>query len=1059
MNIPPERVALPRPAGPSPPTRLARADLLLAVFVIVLAFLVASTAARNSDLFLHLATGRAIADGSYRFHGDPFGQNSTLRVAHSWLYDLTTYALYEWLGGSVLVFLKAALVALLAALLIRLGKRERGLAWPAVGATLAVMALSGRLLLQPALVSMLLLAATMWLLDRARTLRTTERQASWLRTYGPLCVLFALWANVDDWFLLGPLTVGLYLLGEALSVVGSTETRERADLLGLGVLLGVGMLACLLTPFHFHGIALPAELGLSAMARALEQDPALRGLFLSPFDGTYFRVGAAWSVPGMAYLTLALLSLLSFAGSRIGWRSWRLPVWLGFFALSVWSVRALPFFAVVAGPILALNLQDFVRRFDAASPRRDDLLLARLGRAATLLLLFGLLIAAWPGFLQNPPYEMRRWIVLADPSLEAAARQFTAWRKNGSLKEGEHGFNFSPEVANYFAWFCPAEKGIVDSRLQISAAEAADYVTVRRALLGDASSETDWRGILRARRVNHVILYDSNHERVSDAYRRLAYNAEEWSLLFLAGRTAIFGWRDSQHPGNSLDELRLPLAQEAYHPAPSRQAPAEWPGRGPQLPAWWNAFLTARPAGTPDREEAALLLLHFETRREATRSRRNLAWEASRITVAVAAGGQTLPVRLQQTLDCYCVAVLHAEAPSRRKDRMPTLEDLALALRDNYLLTRDDAPPEYLWMGLRAARRALHDNPDDAHAYLILGEVYLRLAHNTRERVWATHLPFLRRLRETQASAALNQALLVQPDLLLAHTSLATLYQDMGYWDLRRHHLREVLRLTQAKGCPPSERITEWDARLSRLKEYVQQVETELQQIENKYEVNTANLKNSDRARVALERGLAEKALNLLLAADVASFGERGARMELSLLLATGRLREVREWMSPEQKKLLGEENYLLLRLQLASACGDYEQADAELAEALAITEAPIYFKAGEVPIRDAVALALGRLLLGSRLENQSLGQRGVVLYNRELFLRVILELTGRLRKAADMTVLRGLLALERGDTGRAERLFRRALDIYQTDSTLPSKGLGSGGRPVAQHFVELLNQ
>jgi hypothetical protein len=361
VALPPERMSLLTPTQPPAPSGLVRADLLLSAFVVLLAFLLASTAARNSDLWLHLATGRAIVEGSYRFQGDPFGPDSSLWVAHSWLYDLISYGLYQSLGGASLVILKAALVALLAGLMVRLGTRERGMGWPAVCAAVALLALSGRLLLQPALVSALLLGVTLWLLGRARWLRA-EKRASWLQAYGPLCLLFVLWANLDDWFLLGPATVALYLLGELVAVVAGGSEGKKADLPGLARMLVAGLLACLVTPFHIHGFTLPAELGLSATARVLQQDPVLKTLFISPFNETYYTVGAAWSVPGVGYLALAGPSGLSFALSPDAWRSWRLPVWLGLFALSAWSVRAVPFFAVAAGPILALNVQDYARR-------------------------------------------------------------------------------------------------------------------------------------------------------------------------------------------------------------------------------------------------------------------------------------------------------------------------------------------------------------------------------------------------------------------------------------------------------------------------------------------------------------------------------------------------------------------------------------------------------------------------------------------------------------------------------------------------------------------------
>jgi tetratricopeptide (TPR) repeat protein len=1060
---------------------LARADLLLGAFVVLLAFLLASTAARNSDLWLHLATGRALVEGGYRFQGDPFGHDAGSWVAHSWLFDLIAYGLFQSLGGAALVVVKAGLVALLAGLMVRLGTRERGLGWPAVCTALALLALSGRLLLQPALISALLLAVTLFLLDRARRLRA-ETQAGWLAAYAPLCLLFALWANLDDWFLLGPVTVALCLLGEVVAVVAGGSERTKADLAGLAMLLGAGLLACVLTPFHIHGFTLPAELGLSATARALQQDPVLKTLFISPFNERYYTVGAAWSVPGVAYLALAVLSGLSFALNRDAWRnwrlpgwlvrrgiviwppdpgarrSWRLPVWLGFFALSAWSVRAVPFFAVIAGPILALNVQDFARRTRTSWSTHDQFLLARLGRAGAILLLLGLLVAAWPGWLQTPPYEMRRWIVLPDPSVVEAAQRLNDWRAEGSLGAEDRGFNFSPEEANYFAWFCPAEKGVVDSRLRVSPEEAADYVTVRRALLTGLDAKADWRSILRAHRINHVIVYDSNHERIQTVYQRLAANATEWFPLSLTGRTALFGWRDPKHEVASLERLHLSLWKEAYQPAEQRKAPREWPGRGPEEPAWWKAFVTTRSAG-PDREEAALLLQHFETLRAPAHQERGMAWEASRLAGAIAAGGRTVPVRVHQALDLFCFQTAQSEASIKIDPKSPQLEYVALALRQKFFQQFDDAPPEYLWLAIRAARRALRDNPDDAYAYLILGEAYLRLERNTRERVWKARTPVLGRMRAVQAVTALNQALLRQPDLIPAHNSLVLVYQEMGLWDLRLQHLRNVLRLTLAKGRPANERVKEWDARIARLKEDVKNLEEDQARNLDKLDVRSANLKIIDRAQAAVQMGLGGKALDLLLDADAASFGARGVQLELHLLLSTGRVREVREWMSPDHRETLGDETYFLDRLGLASACGDYDQADAELAELIATYDKPVALFGIETPMRQAIALGIGGRVLEKRLQTLSPLHAAQMAQHSLIFSNLVQELVNRLRQIANFTVLRGLLALERGDTDLARQFMERALELYRSaESAASGAGLDFTARPMAEHYSKLLS-
>lgn len=1040
------------------PSPLVRVDWLLASFVVLLAFLVASTPARNSDVWLHLATGRAIADGSYRFQGDPFAQDENVWIVHSWLYDLITFEIFTRFaafGGVLLVILKSLLVAFLAGLLVRLGTRDRGLAWPTFAATLSVLAMSGRLLLQPALLSLVLLAVTLALLQRGRRMRG-DKQSGWLRCYGPIVPLFALWANLDEWFLLGPLTVGLCLVGDILAAVAGGDERKYADPIGLAGTLAAGLLACVLTPFHVHGFTVPVELGLSATAFALEADPVLRNLFVSPFDGTYFHSGTTWNLPALAYLALAVLSGLSFLTSGHAWRSWRLPVWLGFFGLSAWSVRAVPFFAVVAGPILAWNVQDFASRYRPDWLRRDEFRYARLGRVVALLSLFALLVAAWPGWLQGGPYEMRRWCVLADPSLRAAAEQLAAWRSEGQLTEMDRGFNFAPEAANYFAWFCPAEKGIVDTRLNVSPAVISDYVALRRSLLDDTPNQVDWRNIFRARQVNHVVLYDSNPERKHGVYRHLLRHAEEWFPIELTGRTVIFGWQDPRHETKSLKSLRLSFNNKAYHPIDAEKAPLEWPGRGPQPQAWWRPFASARADDASERDKAALLLIHFETLRESNFPVRLLAWETTRIAGAIGGGGGTLSVRAQQILELSCCWVLHNELPLDAQGRVTRLASFALEIREENFKEEDDGPPALLWLAIRAARKALHQNPDDAHAYLILGEAYLDLDRKTRERGRRHRIPLLGRLRAIQASAAFNQALLVDPDLLEAHAGLATLYQSMGQLDLQLRHMKEVLRLQRAHGCPRGETLQEWEQRLASLQDELTQLEEQHQRIENNYEINAANLKIIDRAHAAQIRGLGGKALDILLKSDAATFGPRGVQMELDLLLTTGRVADARAWMMPEHKQTLGMKTYLVDRLLLAAACGDYERADEELAE---LANQKIRVDKATLTHREAISTELASELLEARLQNQSLFDLCEVPYNRMQRLGKINAYVGGLQQQTEATVLRGILALECGETKTAQTLLRRALDTYRSaDAVREGAGVDFGGRLLAEFYWKRLS-
>src|SRR5206468_4275170 len=126
----------------------------------------ASFAARNSDVWLHLAAGRLLAQGSHTLGDEPFAYSTAgaYWANHAWLTDLALYAGYQTLGGAGLVVIKAVVVAVLAGLMLRLARHEGPFWISGVCILLAVLAMSPRLLLQPACLSFLLLAVCLELL-------------------------------------------------------------------------------------------------------------------------------------------------------------------------------------------------------------------------------------------------------------------------------------------------------------------------------------------------------------------------------------------------------------------------------------------------------------------------------------------------------------------------------------------------------------------------------------------------------------------------------------------------------------------------------------------------------------------------------------------------------------------------------------------------------------------------------------------------------------------------------------------------------------------------------
>jgi hypothetical protein len=354
-----------------------------------------------------------------------------------------------------------------------------------------------------------------------------------------------------------------------------------------------------------------------------------------------------------------------------------------------------------------------------------------------------------------------------------------------------------------------------------------------------------------------------------------------------------------------------------------------------------------------------MYLAHFEALRGPYVLRHRALWENSLASALLASAGSPAggpPGNLAAlALGLNLLTAGLELSPSARPgggDR------LAVRLRAHFVLHRDSAPPGLALLAIRAARRALHADPDNAQAYLLLGEGYHLLLSGTRERVWGVSFRHLAELRLIQAVSALRQALVRRPGLPRAHDLLAGLFRDMGYLDLALEHAQKHLQSARAAGPLPGESAGAFARRVDALAEALAPLKKQVAELRNRHEVNSAGLTVFDRAYLARQGGLAGKALSTLLASNNAEFGHPGVLLELELLLATGRLREVRDWMEPAHKAALSANRYHWLRAQLGAAGGDYAQADEDLAELAALSRWVRI--AGLPPLSTRAALLLG---------------------------------------------------------------------------------------------------
>jgi hypothetical protein len=1056
----------------------------LSFLVLVLAFLTASFPARNNDVWFHLATGRLLAEGQFSFGDDPFAYTTgqVYWANHSWLFDLGLYELQGLVGGTGLVVLKALLVTVLAWLLLRV--RRDGTWLPALCTTLAVLAMSPRLLLQPACVSYFLLGLTFWLLWRPHvqpqegSRRKKEATAFGLR-WPPsawVLVVFVLWVNVDEWFLLGPVLTALFWLGERL------QGQRRTPLW----LVPAGLAVCLLNPYTFHAFTLPSQFAEAVWGSGLRQDVRFQALIASPWQPKFLHAAARLNAAHLAYFVLTGLGLLSFVLHRQALRGWRLTVWLPFALLAAWQTRAIPFFAVVAAPVTALNLQDFLAgRRQAAVSAPAVLLGALAGRFVLVLGLLALLLLTWPGWLAGIGREGAHvaWEIQAEPTLRRTAETLHAWRRRGLLPGGERVLALSPEVAQYGAWFAPGERHFFDQRFQLFAGVAEDYAAVCRALLpglvpdGAEEPARDWRRVLRDHRVGIVVFYDQDRsQRLSAVLGRLAGDPGHWTLLQVTGRAVIAGWNEARPPGAfaplAFDAERLALGRQDER---ARQALPAAPEQGPEkLPPrrdFW-ARLASPPAPSSWESDAATVYLHdFEASKAVELQRRHRSYLSAFAASLAGQPAQSSAVP-QVALQVFLARTFLAQAG--KGESLVPVRDLG-----PFLAPLVEQSPALPLLAVRAARRAVAANPEDGNAWLRLGQAYQRLRDDTCERSGEGLLPPLVLLRHVQIATALEQAVRLNPDLEDAHRGLAFLYGGANYLDLALEHRRQELRLTRRAGRRPAENDDEFADRLEFLEKDTAKLEQLVEDHRQRYAAVSRQLQGDRlrKAAVALELGLARLTLeDILLPTPADLLGEAGMRLELNLLLSQGRVEDVRAILNDpalRAKKIgLGSQDipappglnrgplypfpyvwpaYDWLHVLQSAAVGDYARAREDLRSLHAER------RVGRERLRQqqrtfnrrVLALVPG-LLSGPSPFWPAYTARGLGYLLAE---RAALQTGEPILRAqqADLYVLEGLLALEQGSPAAARSAFTRA---QQLCAQPPGPSVPFAGGPIAAGYL-----
>jgi hypothetical protein len=632
------------------------------------------------------------------------------------------------------------------------------------------------------------------------------------------------------------------------------------------------------------------------------------------------------------------------------------------------------------------------------------------------------------------------WDIDVDPSLRKTAQQLQTWRDQQLLRPDDHGFNYSPDIVNYCAWFCPQQKGFFDYRFELFSPELArEFVDVRQSLRGtpapagdSAPRPVDWQELFRSHHINHVVLYGNDSSPLSAGIPNslqsaivMLFDPQHWTLLYMDGRSTVFRWNDSASQGGVR---RPPLGTFdpnplAFGPQPE-QAPALSPEQAPpqrDLAALW---LHRPPVPPLDGDLAARYLGYFNVMRQPQ------MWPFPAI-----AATQVGNVAGNAGLAAACpgaVAVVGTAALRSVPDFLALFSPRALEF---FLRDKSYGPAAAPVLAVRAARRAIAASPDYAESYFALAEAYA-LLWGEQEEHWVGPTPASndlvprQKLRQVQLLTALEYYVLLRPDNGEAHRKLFQNYIQLQYWDLALDHLRAATDFYTSKGPLPRESPDEFKRRLDQMQQDLAKLRAEAKRREDDYQVDAQDKPLSGKVEKALQNGLIKRARDLLMEADAAQRGPAEMNRLLDLLVSTGRPDEARELLkglSESWRPNLGSD-YEWYNALIGAACGNYQQARLFLEEYLVRFE--------QSSLEGALRLTEMQTFQGALSPRSLYGA---------------LSAPTRVRQLAEWRVLCGMLALEEGANALAAKHFEAALNLGERQD------FAFESRPIATHYLQLL--
>ncbi|HEY1191733.1 MAG TPA: hypothetical protein VGE74_29140, partial [Gemmata sp.] len=377
-------------------------------------------------------------------------------------------------------------------------------------------------------------------------------------------------------------------------------------------------------------------------------------------------------------------------------------------------------------------------------------------------------------------------------------------------------------------------------------------------------------------------------------------------------------------------------------------------------------------------------------------------------------------------------------------------------------------------LAVRAARAGTEADPGDPIAWLALGRAYGALGERTWERETGAGLTPLEHVRLAQVVTAFAQSVLLNPGSAPARESLALVLIRRNMLDTARPHAAEALRLTRRAGPLAGQEAGEHGERVEKLGALVGSLDAALFDAENRYLIRTAGLAGDPlaRARVALELGLAQRALDVLLHSHPDLYGGAGLGVLADVLLQSGQAAECRVLLDRAEIRrnpdVLGV--YTLpgapgaargyqfptfdwLDLCQCAAVGRYAGAADAIDRICARLDAEEHVRAPAVVTSGAVLAALE---IGMAAPPVPVPARVPRARDRARATELFVQNRALTAVRADLMTVAGVLHLERGAPGAAAARFADATELYE--QTKPY-ALAAPGGPLAARYHDAIRR